>query len=472
MIEYESGGPMGGLQNLIRIHGSAAYKCVVPAVLSTLVLLGYEIVLYDPQEQRIDAVDHPNAIGAFVAFFSFLLTFRLNYAYSRYWEACSSVYQMQSKWLDLAICMAAFHYQSKQYNDIQPPTFGTLPKSITADQIQGRERNFQGLSRKATEQRILKRDSITWKNLNETDANKANNNNINNPSTVLKKAKHRRTTSQDIRDQQATKQALEIGRTINARNAQSNRTNNPYASFSHSTNTTIPIPTRFQDQFLRQLSPSESLQILDDESSTSERSQEIRNLWRGNKQSRAYRHLTKSWRSKMPTPSLFLQETAHLVSLLSAVAMSTLRNDIDQASSPIAPYVPGTPWPPVDPDYLPRDVMAEYGEANLFWRWVYFCLGLSRSAKRRTMYNAARPFLVLGGVSDREVELLQKARGPEAKVALCTLWIQEFLTRESLGGSTGSVAAPILSRLYQMLSDGMQGYGQSKYVWDFALLPI
>jgi hypothetical protein len=76
MIEYESGGPMGGLQNLIRIHGSAAYKCVVPALLSTWVLLGYEWLLYNEQEQRIDAVDHPNAIGAFVAFFSFLLTFR------------------------------------------------------------------------------------------------------------------------------------------------------------------------------------------------------------------------------------------------------------------------------------------------------------------------------------------------------------------------------------------------------------
>jgi hypothetical protein len=370
---------------------------------------------------------------------------------------------MQSKWLDFAICMAAFHYQSKQYDDIQPPAFGSLPKHVTADQIQGRDRNFKGLSRKATEQRILKRDSITLRNStqstdrNET-SNAANANDDNKPTTILKKAKHRRTTSQDIRDQQATKQALEIGRTINATRNSSVAANRNFPL--DTTCCTIPIPTRFQDQFLRQTSPSSESSIVLDESS--ERSEEIRHMWRGSKQSRAYRKLTKSWRSKMPTPSLFLQETAHLVSLLSAVAMSTLRNDIDQATSPIAPYVPGTQWPPVDPDYLPRDVMAEYGEANWFWRWVYFCLGLSRSAKRRTMYNAARPFLVLGGVSDREVELLQKARGPEAKVALCTLWIQEFLTRESLGGSTGSVAAPILSRLYQMLSDGMQGYGQSK----------
>lgn len=47
-------------------------------------------------------------------------------------------------------------------------------------------------------------------------------------------------------------------------------------------------------------------------------------------------------------PSLFLQEAAHLISLLSAVAFTTLRNDLQKAPSPLQEYIPGAPWPPVD----------------------------------------------------------------------------------------------------------------------------
>ena len=43
-------------------------------------------------------------------------------------------------------------------------------------------------------------------------------------------------------------------------------------------------------------------------------------------------------------PSLFLQESAHLVSLLSAVALSTLRNEIDGMHGPLCEFVPGTDW--------------------------------------------------------------------------------------------------------------------------------
>lgn len=38
---------------------------------------------------------------------------------------------------------------------------------------------------------------------------------------------------------------------------------------------------------------------------------------------------------------LFLQEAAHLLSLLSAVAMSTLRNDLETAESPLITFTPG-----------------------------------------------------------------------------------------------------------------------------------
>ena len=50
------------------------------------------------------------------------------------------------------------------------------------------------------------------------------------------------------------------------------------------------------------------------------------------------------------TPALFLQELVHESSLLTAVAMSTLRNDIEGAPSPLGIHIPGSDFPEVDPD--------------------------------------------------------------------------------------------------------------------------
>lgn len=55
----------------------------------------------------------------------------------------------------------------------------------------------------------------------------------------------------------------------------------------------------------------------------------------------------------------------------------------------------------MDPDNLSKETLREYGESSTAWRVIYFVLGLSRSEKHRTLYNAARPFTVLGGVSDQ-----------------------------------------------------------------------
>jgi predicted membrane chloride channel (bestrophin family) len=90
--------------------------------------------------------------------------------------------------------------------------------------------------------------------------------------------------------------------------------------------------------------------------------------------------------------------------------------------------------------------------------------GRTRNRKDQTLYNAARPFRVIGGVSDAEIQLLQAARGPLAKVALCSMWLQEFISREYMAGSTGNVDPPIISRLYQEISDGMVGYSQARKI--------
>ncbi len=98
------------------------------------------------------------------------------------------------------------------------------------------------------------------------------------------------------------------------------------------------------------------------------------------------------------------------------------------------------------------------------WSTVSFLLGISRSPRQRTIYNASRPFDVLGGVSDREVDLLQQARGPQAQLALCTLWLREYIGREHLGGSTGGIAPPLVTRVYQNLAEGQNRYNQCRKV--------
>lgn len=69
--------------------GSAVCKSLTPAILSSglyLVLL-YTTDLTDDDEQILL---HPYAMGALIAALTFLLAFRANFAYNRYWEVRAS----------------------------------------------------------------------------------------------------------------------------------------------------------------------------------------------------------------------------------------------------------------------------------------------------------------------------------------------------------------------------------------------
>lgn len=160
-------------------------------------------------------------------------------------------------------------------------------------------------------------------------------------------------------------------------------------------------------------------------------------------------------------PSLFLQETAHLVSLLSAVALSTLRYDAEGEEAPLTEFVPGKKWPSNNSDHDKE--MRENGyQRNSVVKTVKFLFDASRSSKEILEYNAARPFHVIGGISDKEAELLRNAKGASAKVSLVYMWINEFIIREHLHGSMGSVAPPIISRLMQFTSDGHLWYNAAR----------
>ncbi len=161
------------------------------------------------------------------------------------------------------------------------------------------------------------------------------------------------------------------------------------------------------------------------------------------------------------TPSLFLQELTHLSSLLVAVALATLRHDLEDAEPPLGVYHPGQPWPVADPMDLSKEVKQVAYEHRRFARNVRYLLGMDQTKRARTIYNAARPMLVLGGVSDNEIAFLQRARGPYAKTQLVCSWLNEFMIREHLAGSMGDVGTPIVSRIVQFISDGMTCYNHA-----------
>jgi hypothetical protein len=409
MIKYTGGA--FGFEVLFRLHGSAVFKSLTPALLSCIIyLLLFEYT--DVEDGEI--FDHPYPMGSLISAFSFLLVFRANFAYHRYWEAFTAIHQMHSKFLDFGIEMAAFHYQSERYNHQKPPAFGSYPnvKSITRQ----RERLVEPMTKEELEDHI--EDMV----LDNATGGGGGGGGI---GSSLRSRFLKRKTVKKIRKKAKSERAQIINKRNNSKNI------NPQDTGAKRQQPTL-YNERCYDANEDQCSPFTVV---------------------------ARKHLQEGCNDSENTPpSLFLEETAHLLSLLSAVAMSTLRNDLENAESPLIEFVPNEPWPHVDPDKYSADVRKEWTQSsNPLYNIFRYSFGLSRTDASRTLYNAARPFRVIGNVSDAEIELLQVARGPLSKVALCSMWLQEFLSREYMSGSTGNVAPPIISRLYQYISDGMAG---------------
>ena len=326
----------------------------------------------------------------------------------------------------------AAHYQSIQFDEIRPPTFGAIGVPITEEQLDSYDRETpRSMSMRQEDDSNMVMSTIT--------ENTASRRKSYVPFAKMRSRRRNRTISGPPKHRTKSINVILTDKEMLNREKMLSK---------------IPVPMRFQDQLLN--SNNDSKYVYETENMRNAKLMEMKSGHAGV----AARNVSRM--SRIPAPSLFLQETAHLISLLNAVALSTLRNDIDIAASPISPYIPGVPWPDVDPDNLPRETKQKYGDGNFFSRWLFFCLGLSRSAKRRTLYNAARPFGVLGGVSDSEIYALQNVRGSCGKVSLVTMWLQEFISREYLAGSAGQVHAPLISRIHQFLSDGVIGYNQGK----------
>jgi len=580
-----------GIQILTRVHGSALYKSFLPALISTTIYIA--IVLVSDKFEMDELFLHPYPMQALVTAFTFLLVFRANYSYNRWWEAYTAVYLMHSKWLDLATEIAAFHYQSKRYDKFKPPSFGSNPGVQSLDagggsflgnnsssldtssrfglspnsslDVEGNaivftrspdsredavltqtpspakrslESTPSGRIRHAKQPTL--NDLIEQMDACEEEAAKMKQQSL---ITVESKqhnddddeeddvqdccaeidqiyagsendfyrtdfergeggeqasGKEGRSWFRKIRDkrtiakmQRKTKELEKLGRkadalsihvgtiatiggnSLSVNSGEKGKQRKHRGAQKKSRRLSRHAATERQPATARLFKQRKSIGRTKDSAIRQE--PKLESYDRVDvKTGKMYSMFTAVSRKNLRDgnldpdvipPMLFLEECAHLLSLMSAVAFSTLRNDLPEAESPLTVFEPGLPWPLVDPDEYKAKVRKGWTQSqSRLYSVIQFALGRSRNDHARTLYNAARPFRVIGSVSDAEIEKIMEARGPLAKVSLISMWLLELITREHQAGSMGDVAAPIISRLYQFVSEGLAGYNQARKI--------
>lgn len=400
MIEYST--DLFGIWTLLHWHGSSAFRAFLPSLASTSLLVLFQTAF--ATSEGADAIRQPYTVTVFVSFFSFLLAFRLNYSYQRYWEAATHVYQMQSSLIDSAVALASFHYQCEHYKESRPLSFGHHEK-------------LKNVTRERERLRVQTQSGIESLLEQRSSGVKENQNCIGSDNALHQKGLRERILRRFKHSFFKTK----------GDQSQSNQSDRPGTPLTNIYQTTKSFqPNAYRQHVGRTFSAPEQRHRVPSERGDRKKSRglEWRTSFASSKNKGGKRKLCELAGLDSPTPSLFLQEAAHLYSLLSAVAFSTLRYDLEGAQSPLAQHVPGRPFPPVNPDELHRDIKYRYYEVSPLWTCIYFFLGIRRGPAQRTMYNAARPFRVIGGVSDSECEMLMKAKGPYAQTALCLMWLK------------------------------------------------
>eukprot|EP00568_Trieres_chinensis_P004320 CAMPEP_0183302134 /NCGR_PEP_ID=MMETSP0160_2-20130417/8027_1 /TAXON_ID=2839 ORGANISM="Odontella Sinensis, Strain Grunow 1884" /NCGR_SAMPLE_ID=MMETSP0160_2 /ASSEMBLY_ACC=CAM_ASM_000250 /LENGTH=588 /DNA_ID=CAMNT_0025464865 /DNA_START=62 /DNA_END=1828 /DNA_ORIENTATION=- len=413
MIEYYKG--LYGLGLLLRVHGSPLYKAAIPGAVAAAI---YLIIVYRwIREEDAGAFNHPYAVGVLVTSVSFLIVFRANNAYQRYWEACGAVHHMMSKWLDAVTHTGIYHLQCSHYDHIKPPSYFDNPDLNRLSLTREREPPEDWSSEQREQVAILRRRRRVDRSIEYVHSDR--------------KREKAVTAQKLIRMDQGEQNTAHI-EWKRSRLAGPGRSDGGWGGLFDDGKATHYTCGSDSDTEEGSVFPSPPV---------------------GFESNRGGR-----------THVLFLQELAHLASLCVAVAFATLRNDIEGSESPLGVYEPGEVWPEPDPDKLPRDVRELMGYKSGPVKLLKYWCGISRSIGARARHNASRPMPVIGGVSEQEIAFLQKARGPSAKVQLAWSWLSEFIIREQLAGTLGAVGPPIISRIFQFLSDGMIFYNHARKI--------
>lgn len=432
-----------------------------------------------------ERIQDPYAIEILVSSATFLIAFRANYGYERYWDACGDCHRMMSGWLDAVSMAATFHLQQKHHDGFKPPSYFNC-----------HDLNRLGLSRdrQLDYKRRQESDGIIGTGMLGTGTGTGTGSinavtNANARSKARTKTRGVYTWKEIASGEEITNTSMDIESVFPIANIHKNDNDAPIIEnvCINRTRRRKEKPSPIYNAVNGDENGQETLNLL-------QQHQHQKNKSTANNPKYLVQtgRLDGGWGSSFPdgkstfynmhdpninwflfanndskgfasnaggrTPNLYLQELVHLASLLNAVAMATLRNDVEGTKIPLTQYIPGEPWPEVDSSKLnpPRNLRGRVKAA------IQAITGYDRTPEMRTKHNVSRPIPVLGGISDNEHMFLARARGPSAKVNLTVNWLSEFITREDLAGSFGKVGAPIVSRIHQFLSDGMVFYNHCR----------
>ena len=237
----------------------------------------------------------------------------------QYWEAFTAVHQMHSKWLDVGMHLAAFHLQSARYNSIKPPSFGQHPHLTS---IERERERINEPTREEIEQQIderIEKDKEMEKKLASKFSRwgfrkrRPKKNSLQKAAVASIRLTTKTITSNNpaptIRRQSLDQRIKQTRKSING--LQPPRKHLPPPKKA-------PSPVKMGGKTHRRVVSSVSCV------SQADVNQPL-----------------KTNTDSLDERPLFLQEAAHLLSLLSAVSLSTLRNDLEHAEYSLIPFEPG-----------------------------------------------------------------------------------------------------------------------------------
>ncbi len=168
---------------------------------------------------------------------------------------------------------------------------------------------------------------------------------------------------------------------------------------------------------------------------------------------------TPSYQQRKAAHEEFCRIIIHAASLFVSTAYLILRDDSELNYCAHKPgHIPPTSISPGAGTFRPI-----YYKDPLTWLRNTFTFANGKE-KHRQAYYAYSKFPVIGQVTRREEMMLRRANGALAKAHLVMHWITECITTYYLKGGFGDVQPPIISRLYQEISNGMLGFNQAKRI--------
>jgi len=113
MIDYDQRS-WGGLGLICKLEGSVYGRVVWPTIFSSLVIIIVKGLDYFYDLQPMSIFNHPNVYQTYTIVLGFVVVFRCNLAYGRFWEGRSMLELMSSKWSDAVLQCVVFDNISKK----------------------------------------------------------------------------------------------------------------------------------------------------------------------------------------------------------------------------------------------------------------------------------------------------------------------------------------------------------------------